>query len=89
MANNPNLERYKRLLAFMHDYDITAPLLAERLGFRSVTPIRYHFKKETCPPEIYNKMIAWGFPADLLPRPEDKRRGASPRWEELARRAAQ
>ena len=87
MANDPNIERYQQLLEFMRQYDITRQALAERLGFKSVSPVNYYFRAETCPSHIHAKMLEWGFPPHLLPRPDERRKDKTPRWDELRQAA--
>ena len=67
-------ERYKRLLSWMNGYDISFSAIAEQLGI-SVSGARFTCKGETCPIAHHRKLLALGFPPELLPFPLNKPRG--------------
>ena len=67
-------ERYKRLLSWMNGYDISFSAIAEQLGI-STPGARFTCQGETCPTAHHQKLLALGFPAELLPFPLDKPRG--------------
>jgi hypothetical protein len=67
-------DRYKRLLDWMNGYDISFSAIAEQLGI-SAPGARFVCRGKTCPTAHHQKLLALGFPAELLPHPLDKPRG--------------
>ncbi len=71
-------ERYQRLLLWMADHDITFAALGAQIG-KSPGSARYVCINETIAPELHSDMLRLGFPEDLLPAPDKRRRGPRPR----------
>jgi len=90
MANEEHKLRYKRLLLWMYERDITFFSLAEKLGV-SDGCVRSACQGEYCPTRHHEKMIALGIPAELLPDPRDLKRGPKPKvpcWPNLEQTGA-
>ena len=73
MAIEDNNRRFEELYAWMNhaERQITFLAIAEQLDIAESTA-RKHLKSETIPTSHYRKLIALGFPPELLPRAEDK-----------------
>ena len=71
-------ERYKLLLEWMDDHDITFAALGEQIN-KCPGSARYAVFNETMPPDIHSNMLRLGFPEELLPKPCKRRRGPGKR----------
>ncbi len=88
---HPRWKPYKLLLLWCEEHDITMPAIAAELGIRSEGAVRKFFQSETMPAAHHARLVELGFPADLLPRGEDRKPGRQPkvpRWPGLDVHAA-
>ena len=69
-----SIVRYEELKKFLAEYNITHAAIANQLGLRQ-QGIHSLLRGETMPTVHHVKLIALGFPENLLPTPLDKSRG--------------
>lgn len=71
------MERYDQLREWMHKNRVTFRWTASKLGTTG-TGAAWLLKADRIPVKRYAELIALGFPAELLPRAEDRIRKGNP-----------
>ena len=75
--------RQRRLRSYLVLFGIEGQELAKALGVTPTTMSRL-LLAETAPSERVEQLAALGIPRQLLPAPEDKKRGPKPRGDQAA-----
>lgn len=81
--------RYEQLKAWLEGYNITQQAIADKLNIRQQA-VYLLLSGETMPTGHHAKLIALGFPENLLPMALDKPKGRpakEPRWPALVNQA--
>lgn len=72
------IPRAERMRRWMSEYDITDRSIAEVLGITRAR-VTIMLNQETMPAKHHKAFLQLGFPAELLPRPLDKKPGPRPK----------